>query len=114
MHEEGLITYIRYRDREEKATAAGDSTRATEWGNLAKEAARDAKLNVAQLSKSDISGGVDLMTQLSEAVESKASVIPLLPKVLEQPYDDVDLVLWAIIDYSRILEGKPRVSYREI
>lgn len=114
MHTEGLITYIRYRVKEEMATAKGDFKEAKEWGNLAQKAAQDAKINVSQLSKSDISGGIDLMTQLSEAVESKASVIPLLPKVLEQPYDDVDLTLWALIDYNRILEDKPRVKYRDI
>lgn len=114
MHSEGLISYIRFRVKEEMATARNDYKESKEWGAMAQRAAQDAKLNVSQLSKSDISGGVDLLTQLSEAVETKASVIPLLPKVLEQPYDDVDLILWANIDYNRMLEGKPRVEYRDI
>ncbi len=114
LHTEGLVTYIRYRVKEEMATAKGDLKDSQGWGALAQKAAQDAKINVSQLSKSDISGGVDLMTQLSEAVETKASVIPLLPKVLEQPYDDADLILWANIDYTRMLEDKPRVEYREI
>lgn len=114
MHTEGLITYIRYRVKEEMATSEGNVKDAKDWGALATKAAQDAKINVSQLSKSDISGGVDLMTQLSEAIESKASVIPLLPKVLEQPYDDVDLVLWALLDYDRMLEDKPRIEYRDI
>jgi len=114
MHREGLVTYIRYRVKEEMSTATGNSKEAKEWGTLAQKAAQDAKLNVSQLSKSDISGGVDLMTQLSEAVESELSVIPLLPKVLEQPFDDVDLIMWANINYNRRLEDKRPVEYREI
>ncbi len=114
MHSEGLITYIRYRVKEEMATARGESKEAKEWGQLADKAAQAAKLNVSQLSKSDISGGVDLMTQLGEAVETKQSVIPLLPKVLEQPYDDVDLIMWSTINYNRRLEDKPQVSYRDV
>lgn len=114
MHSENLINYIRYRVKEQMATANGDYREAKEWGKLASDEAKAGKLNVSQLSKSDISGGVDILTQLSEAVESQVSVIPLLPKVLEQPYDDVDLILWANINYNRRLEDKPPVSYREI
>jgi len=114
MHSENLIIYIRYRVKEEMATARGEFKEAKEWGVLAQKAAQDAKINVSQLSKSDISGGVDLMTQLSEAVESKLSVIGLLPKVMEQPYDDADLILWANVNYNRRLEDKPQVSYRDV
>ncbi|MFB5759093.1 hypothetical protein [Paenibacillus medicaginis] len=114
LHTEGLITYIRYRVKEEMATAKGEVKEAKEWGTLASKAAQDAKINVSQLSKSDISGGVDVLAQLFEAVESEVGIIPLLPKVLEQPYDDVDLVIWATVNYNRRLEDKPSVSYRDV
>lgn len=114
MHVEGLKTYIRFRVKEELATAKGDVKEAKEWGQLASKAATDAKINVSQLSKSDISGGIDVLPQLFEAVESKVGIIPQLPKVLEQPYDDVDIIIWSNVNYMRRLEGKPRVSYREV
>jgi hypothetical protein len=114
LHTEALITYIRFRVREEMATASGDIKSAKEWGALAAQAQKDGKLNVAQLSKSDISGGVDLVCQIFEAVESEVGIIPLLPKLIEQPYDDADMVIWSIINYGRRLEDKPMVQYRDI
>ena len=114
LHTEGLITYIRFRVKEEMATARGDIREAKEWGQLAAKAAQDAKINVSQLSKSDISGGVDVLSQLFEAVENEVGIIPLLPKIMEQPYDDADLIIWATINYYRRLEEKSPISYREI
>lgn len=114
MHTEALLTYIRYRVKEEIATAKGDVKDAKEWGSLAQKAAQDAKINPSQMSKSDISGGVDVVSQLFEAVESEVGIIPFLPKLLEQPYDDADMIIWCIINYHRRLEEKPTVRYRDI
>lgn len=114
LHTEGLLIYIRFRVKEEMATAKGDVKEAKEWGQLAQKQALDAKINVSQLSKSDISGGVDVLSQLFEAVETEVGVIPLLPKITEQPYDDVDLIIWSIINYYRRLEDKPKVAYKDI
>lgn len=113
-HIEGLITYIRFRVKEELATARGDIREAKEWGAMAKDAATAAKINVSQLSKSDISGGVELLPQLFEAVESEVGVISILPKLKEQPVDDVDLIIWCIINYNRRLEDKSRIEYKDI
>jgi len=113
-HIEGLKTYIRFRVKEEIATAKGDVKTAKEWASLAKDAATAAKINVSQLSKSDISGGVDLLPQLFEAVESNIGIINILPRLKEQPYDDVDIIIWCIVNYIRRLEDKPRVAYRDI
>lgn len=81
---------------------------------MASKAATDAKINVSQLSKSDISGGVDVLSQLCEAVETELGIIPLLPRLTAQPYDDADLIIWAIINYYRRLEDKEKVSYKDI
>lgn len=114
LHTENLLTYIRFRVQEEMATAKNDVKGAKEWASLASAAAQSAKINVSQLSKSDISGGIDVMSQLFEAVESEVGIIPLLPRVMEQPYDDADMIIWASINYNRRLEDKPRVEYRDI
>lgn len=114
LHIEGLKTYIRFRTKEEMATARGDVREAKEWATMASKAADDAKINVRQLSKSDISGGVDLLPQLFEAVESEVGIIPILPKLKEQPYDDADLIIWCVINYLRRLEDKARIQYKDI
>ncbi|MER2456443.1 hypothetical protein ABS751_00735 [Bacillus subtilis] len=114
LHTEGLLSYIRFRVKEELATAKGDVKEAKEWGSLASKAATDAKINVSQLSKSDISGGVDVLSQLFEAVETELGIIPLLPRLAAQPYDDADLIIWAIINYYRRLEDKEKVDYKDI
>ena len=114
MHSEMLLVYIRYRVKEEMATATGDVREAKQWGELASKAAQDAKINPSQMSKSDISGGIDVVSQLFEAVESEVGIIPLLPKLLEQPYDDADMIIWSLVNYIRRLEEKPTVTYRDI
>src|SRR5690606_9951092 len=58
MHTEALITYVRYRVKEELATSKGDFKAAKEWGSLAKDAATAAKINPSQLSKADLSDGL--------------------------------------------------------
>jgi len=113
-HIEGLITYIRFRVKEELATAKGTIGEAKAWGALAKDAAGAAKINVSQLSKSDISGGIELLPQLFEAVESKVGIIPILPKLKAQPYDDADMIIWCNVNYIRRLEGKPAAEYKDI
>lgn len=114
IHTESLTNYIRFRVKEELATAHGDVAEATKWGQLAEKAQQSAKLNVSQLSKSDISGGVDLVPQIFEAVESKVGIISILPKLKEQPYDDADLIIWSIVEYMQRLEDKPRIEYKDI
>ena len=114
LHTESFLTYIRFRVLEELASAKGDLQASKHYGNLAKDAAVAAKINVTQLSKSDLTDGLDVACQIFEAVESKVGIIPILPKLKEQPYDDADLIIWCIINYFRRLDDKPRVSYREI
>lgn len=114
LHSERLITYITHKVKEEMATAKGQVGEAEKWARLAQADATAAKLNVSQLSKSDITGGIDLVPQLVEAVESHTSLIPLMPKLKEQPYDDADLIIWAIINKVRRLEEKPKVEYVDI
>lgn len=114
LHTEGLLSYIRFRVKEELATAKGEVKEAKEWGQMASKAPTDAKINVSQLSKSDISGGVDVLSQLFEAVETELGIIPLLPRLTAQPYDDADLIIWAIINYYRRLEDKEKVAYKDI
>jgi len=114
LHTEGLITYIIHKVKEETATANGDVTEAEKWSRMTKTDATSAKINVSQLSKSDITGGIDLIPQLAEAMEERLSLIPVMPKLRAIPYDDADMIIWALTNYNRRLEEKPEVSYAEV
>lgn len=114
MHEEALKTYIRYRVKEEMSTARGDVKEAKAWGDLAQKAASDAKINPSQLSKADLSGGLDTFGQVARAVEEAQDIIPILPEFKARPRDDVDFTIWCYINYIRDLKGLPLVEYEDI
>ena len=114
MHTEALLTYIRYRVKEELATARGDIKEAKEWGGLASSAAKDAKINPSQLSQADLTGGLDTIGQLVRAVEQSEDIIPVLPTFKSKPKDKPDFTIWSYINYARDLEGKPLVDYKDV
>jgi hypothetical protein len=114
MHTEALITYIRYRVKEELATSGNRSKEAKEWGTMAKEAATAAKINPSQLSKSDLSDGLDTFGQLVRTVEQAVDIIPILPQFKERPHDKPDFTMWCYINYIRDLKGLPLAEYDEI
>ncbi|NFV47462.1 hypothetical protein FDJ70_07220 [Clostridium botulinum] len=114
LHTEKLISYIIFKVKSEMELAKGNISDSEKLAKLAQKEAQDGKLNVSQLSKSDISGGIDVLSQMFEAVETEAGVIPWLPKVQIQPNDEPDLVIWSIINYMRRLEDKPFVQYKDI
>jgi hypothetical protein len=114
LHREALLTYIRYRVKEELATAQGDVKNAKEWGALAAKAAQDAKINPSQMSKSDLTDGLDTFGQLVRTVEQAVDIIPILPKFKERPQDKVDFTLWCYINYVRDLKGLPLCEYEDI
>ena len=114
MHREALLTYVRYRVKEEMATALGRYKEAKEWGTLAKGAADAAKINPSQLSRADLSDGLDTVGQIVKAVESTMDIIEILPKFKKEPQDSVDLTLFFYINYIRRLNGFPEAKYEEI
>lgn len=114
LHTERFLDYIVKKVKEEMAVAEGNVSDAAKYETMAKNAAQAAKINVSQLSKSDITGGVDLLPQLVEAVEEKLSLIPIMPKLKAVPYDDVDMNIYALVNYYRRLEDKPPIQYKDV
>lgn len=114
LHTEGLQTYVRYKVKEEMSAARNDVASADKWGRLAAAAAKDNKINAAQLNSSDIAGGVEVIPQLVEAVEERVSLIPIMPKLKAVPYDDIDMNIYALTNYYRRLEDKPPITYPEV
>lgn len=114
LHRESLLTYIRYRVKEEISTARGDVAEAQKWGALADKASEKAKINPNQLSKADLSGGLNGFGELSRAVEKAVDMYEILPRFKERPQDKVDFTLWCYINYCRRLKNLPDASYKEI
>lgn len=114
MHREALLTYIRYRVKEEIATAKGDIKDAKEWGGMASKAATDAKINPSQLSKADLTDGLSTFSELSMAVEKEVDVIRILPRFKARPNDALDFNIWCYVNYIRDLKGLEPCTYEEV
>jgi hypothetical protein len=114
LHTEALITYVRFKVREEQAVAAGDAAEADKWSESARKAADKAKINPSQLSQSDLQGGVNSFSELFMSLEQAVDVIPILPHFKFRPNDAIDFNIWCIINYLRSLEGKSLCSYEDV
>jgi len=114
MHTEALKTYVRYRIKEEFATARGDATDAKKWGEMASKGATDAKINPSQMSKSDLQGGLSNFSELIKSVESAVDIIKILPKFKYIPQDSPDFIIFCYVNYVRDLKGLPPAKYEDI
>lgn len=114
MHTEALFNYIRYRVKEEMATADGNASEAKTWGSLASNAAKDAKINPNQLTKADLSDGLSTFSELSQALEKEMDIIPILPQFKYRPNDALDFNIWCYINYMRDLSGLPACEYEDV
>ena len=63
LEKEALITYVRFKVREEMATANGDAVSAEKWSVSAMKAADKAKISPNQLSQSDLQGGLNSFSE---------------------------------------------------
>lgn len=116
MHEECLREYCIDKVKESLAKAKGDFKEAKEWSTMAKEQASSGKLNPSQMSKSDLTGGLDTFGQMSRMVEQSelGELMRVLPSFMEKPKDRVDITLWLYINYIRDLLGKEECTYEEV
>lgn len=114
LHEEALRPYIRFRVKEELATAAGDVKAAKDWAGLANAAATAAKINPNQLNPHDLTQGLDTISNITTLVEENVDIIPILPQFIDRPQDKGDFVLWCLVNYSRQTKGFPLCEYEEI
>lgn len=113
-HVEALVSYVKYKVKEETAVLEGNVAEADKWYKMSVKAAEKAKINPDQLSKSDLQGGLNSYCELIQAVEEAVDVIPILPEFKFSPRDAVDFNIYCYINYLRDLEGKPLCSYEDI
>lgn len=114
MHTEALLKYVRYSVLEEISTESGDFQKAKVLSGMAKDAATAAKINPSQLSKADLSDGLNTMSELSQAIERAVDIVPILPKFKYRPNDALDFNIWCYVNYERHLRGMPLVDYSDI
>lgn len=114
MHQEALITYLKYAQRRDKAIEEGNCDDADKWGKLAAKQAQDAKINPSQLSLADLSNGISNVGKIVEAVEKCSEIIPILPQFVRQPRDEVDYTIWLFVQYCQRLVNMPESTYSEI
>ena len=114
LHQEALATYVRFKVKEEDATAKGDVDEANKWYNAAQNAAEKAKLTPKQLTQSDLQGGINSFSEIFKAVEQAVDVIPILPKFKFRPNDALDFNIWCYVNYIRDLQGLPHCEYEDV
>lgn len=114
MHVESLVSYVRYKVKEEMAISQGKANDAKTWGELAMKQAINAKINPNQFSKADLQGGLTTIGEIAQAVEQNEDIISILPQFKFRPNDAVDFCIWNYINYARDLEGKPLVEYKDV
>lgn len=104
LHQEALATYVRFKVKEEDATACGNVDEAKKWYDAAQNAADKAKLSPKQLSKEDLQKGLNSFSEISQALEQAVDIIEILPRYKNQPADSVDFNIWCYINYARRLK----------
>lgn len=114
LHQEALATYVRFKVKEEDATAKGNVDEAKKWYDAAQNAAEKAKLTPKQLSQADLHGGINSFSEIFKAVEQAVDIIPILPKFKFRPNDALDFNIWCYINYARDLQGLPQCSYEDV
>ena len=114
IHQEALATYVRFKVKEEDATARGNVEEAKKWYDIAESAAEKGKLTPKQLTKADLDSGVNSVSELVKAVEQAVDVIKILPRFKYRPNDAPDFNIWCYVDYERKLNDQPPISYEEV
>lgn len=114
IHQEALATYVRFKVKEEEATAKGRVDEAKKWYENAQSAAANAKLTPKQLSQADLDGGLNSISELTKALEQAVDVIKILPQFKYRPNDAPDFNIWCYIEYERKLNDQPPVSYEDV
>jgi len=114
LHQEALVTYVRFKVKEELSTALGNVGEAEKWSKAAQDAADKAKLSPKQLTKADLQGGINSFSEIFKAVEQAIDVIPILPKFKYRPNDALDFNIWCYINYARDLQGLAHCEYEDV
>lgn len=113
-HKEALMNYIRAKAKEEVAIAKNNMTDAKFWGDIARQAAKDANINPSQLKAQDTKDGLNSFSKIYEEVERAVDIVPILPKFKHRPADSADFIIFENVNYIRDLLGMPLCEYEDV
>jgi hypothetical protein len=100
--------------RANECMAKKDTDGAKAWFGIFKDMTSAGKLQPSQMSKADLSGGLNSFSEFWKTVEQARNVIDILPQMYESPRDKADLVIYCLVQYVRRLKGLPDVEYKDI
>ena len=109
-----LVEYVRLKVKLDGAIGKGELSEIEKWQKLTDSAAKNAGIKLDQLTAEDFGEGVDSWTTLVELVEEYDSVIPIMPKMKKMPYDDIDFIIWEVVNYCRRLMELPEINYEDV
>jgi hypothetical protein len=113
-HEEFLRQACIYQVKGNYALAANNTKDAKDYNDMFIKATAAGKLQPQQLSKSDLSDGLETFGALVRRVEEAQDIIPIMPQFRAGPRDLPDVVIHAFVNYIRNLKGLGEVEYEEI
>lgn len=113
-HKEFLIKACVCSVKADLAMAEDDVKSAKDWMTMFKETTSAGKLQPSQMSKADLSQGMDTFGQLTRMVEEAVDIIPILPQFKKKPKDMPDFNIWCWINYVRDLQGLPLCKYEDV
>lgn len=113
-HKEFLIKACVCSVKADLAMAENDVKSAKEWMTMFKDTTSAGKLQPSQMSKADLSMGMDTFGQLTRMAEEAVDIIPILPQFKKRPKDLPDFNIWCWINYVRNLQGLPLCTYEEV
>jgi len=113
-HKEFLMKACVCSVKADLAMAQDNVKEAKEWMTMFKETTSAGKLQPSQMSKADLSQGMDTFGQLSRMVEEAVDIIPILPQFKKKPKDMPDFNIWCWVNYERDLHGLPLCKYEDI
>ena len=102
-YKEYLRVFIILSYRANTAMVKGDEEQANKWRKMADDVAKGGNLQPNQLSKIDLQGGMNSVSDIVTAVEKEVDIIELLPEFTSESKDDVDKVILLIVNYLRRL-----------
>lgn len=96
------------------ALAENDVKGAKDYLDMFDKIAKSGNLTPAQLSKSDLQGGLNTFGEMVKKVEEEVDIIPILPVFKRQPKDDVDLTIYYYVTYIQHLLDRPLCKYEDL
>lgn len=100
--------------RANECMAKNDVDGAKTWMGIFKDVTSAGKLQPSQMSKADLSGGLNNFGEFWKTVEQSKNILSVLPEMYESPRDKADFVIYCLIQYVRRVKSLPDIDYKDV